>query len=98
MATVTQHAGTQNGKEPAAPRCAAIVGPYLSGKTALLESLLFVTGAIHRKGSAKEGNTVADSSPEARARKMSVEVTAATTDYLGERWCFLDCPGSVELA
>lgn len=81
-----------------APRCAAIVGPYLSGKTALLESLLFVTGAIHRKGSAKEGNTIADSAPEARARKMSVEVTAVTTEYLGERWCFLDCPGSVELA
>jgi elongation factor G len=98
MATVTQHAGTQNGREPGAPRCAAIVGPYLSGKSALLESLLFVTGATHRKGTAKEGNTIADSSAEARARKMSVEVTAATTDYLGERWCFLDCPGSVELA
>lgn len=98
MANVIQNAGTQSGREPGAPRCAAIVGPYLSGKTALLESLLFVTGAIHRKGSAKEGNTVADSSPEARARKMSVEVTAATTEYLGERWCFLDCPGSVELA
>lgn len=98
MATTTQNAGPQSGREPMAPRCAAIVGPYLSGKTALLESLLFVTGAIHRKGTAKEGNTVADSSAEARARKMSVEVTAATTDYLGERWCFLDCPGSVELA
>ncbi|MBK8159346.1 MAG: elongation factor G [Rhodospirillaceae bacterium] len=98
MATVTQHAGTQNGREPGAPRCAAIVGPYLSGKSALLESLLFVTGATHRKGTAKEGNTIADSSAEARARKMSVEVTAATTDFLGERWCFLDCPGSVELA
>ncbi len=30
----------------AAPRCAALVGPYLSGKTTLLESLLFATGAI----------------------------------------------------
>lgn len=98
MATVTQNTGAQNGREPGAPRCAAIVGPYLSGKTALLESLLFVTGAISRKGSAREGNTVSDSSAEARARKMSVEITAATTDFLGERWCFLDCPGSVELA
>lgn len=98
MATSTQNIGTQNGREPGAPRCAALVGPYLSGKTALLESLLFATGAISRKGSAKEGNTVSDSSAEARARKMSVEITAATTDYLGERWCFLDCPGSVELS
>jgi elongation factor G len=86
------------GRAPAAPRCAAIVGPYLSGKTALLESLLFATGAITRKGTAKEGNTVGDSSPEAKARKMSVETAAAVTQYLNETWSFLDCPGSVELA
>jgi elongation factor G len=86
------------GRVPAAPRCAAIVGPYLSGKTALLESLLFATGAITRKGTAKEGTTVGDSSPEAKARKMSVECSAAITQYLDETWSFLDCPGSVELA
>src|SRR5215813_11360724 len=84
-------------REPSAPRCAALVGPYLSGKTTLLESLLFATGAISRKGSMKEGNTVGDSAPEARARKMSVEVNAAATEYLGEKWTFLDCPGSIEL-
>ena len=43
-----------------APRCAALIGPYTSGKTTLLESMLFVTGAIPRKGSAKEGNMVGD--------------------------------------
>ncbi|HWA46400.1 MAG TPA: elongation factor G [Hypericibacter adhaerens] len=85
-------------KTTAAPRCAALVGPYLSGKTTLLESLLFVTGAVSRKGTIKEGNTVGDSAPEARARKMSVEIASATTEFLGESWCFLDCPGSVELA
>jgi elongation factor G len=85
-------------RSPAAPRCAAFVGPYLTGKTTLLESLLFATGAIGRKGTVKDGNTVGDSAAEARARKMSVEVSAATTEFLGERWTFLDCPGSVELA
>ncbi|MBX6321172.1 MAG: elongation factor G [Rhodospirillaceae bacterium] len=85
-------------RRPAAPRCAALVGPYLSGKTTLLESLLYVSGAITRKGSVRDGNTVGDSSPEARARRMSVEVSAASTEFLGERWTFLDCPGSVELA
>lgn len=85
-------------RKPAAPRCAAIVGPYLTGKTTLLESLLFVTGAIGRKGSVREGNTVGDSAAEARNRRMSVEMTAASTEFLGERWTFLDCPGSVELA
>lgn len=79
-----------------APRCAAIVGPYTSGKTTLLESLLFVTGAIQRKGSLKEGNMVGDSAPEARARQMSSEVNIATTSFLDDKWTFIDCPGSIE--
>ena len=87
-----------SGRTPSAPRCAAIVGSYLSGKTTLLESLLFACGTIHRKGSAKDGNNVGDASPEARARNMSIEVTAAAGEFLGEQWHFLDCPGSVEFA
>lgn len=74
----------------------AIVGPYLSGKTTLLESLLFVSGAISRKGNVLDGNTVGDSMPEARDRQMSVEVSAASTEYGGIRFTCLDCPGSVE--
>ncbi|MCT7987466.1 elongation factor G [Laspinema olomoucense] len=77
-------------------RNVAIVGPYLSGKTTLLESLLFVTGAISRKGNVKEGTTVGDSSAEARDRQMSVEISAATTEYKNVRFTFVDCPGSIE--
>lgn len=79
-------------------RNVAIVGPYSSGKTTLLESFLAVTGAISRKGTIKEGNTVGDSSPEARDRQMSVEVNVASTEYDGIKLTFLDCPGSVEFA
>ena len=78
------------------PRAVALVGPYGSGKTSLLESILAATGAIQRKGSVTAGNSVGDSSPEARARQMSVDVNCATTHYLGERFTFLDCPGSIE--
>ena len=42
------------GKPGSAPRVAALVGPYLVGKTTLLESLLVAAGAISRKGSVKE--------------------------------------------
>ncbi|MBE9007979.1 elongation factor G [Fortiea sp. LEGE XX443] len=79
-------------------RNVAIVGPYLSGKTTLLESLLFVTGVISRKGSVKDGNTVGDSAAESRDRQMTVEVSAACTDYNNTRFTFIDCPGSVEFA
>ena len=78
-------------------RCAVLVGPYLSGKTTLLESLLFATGAIPRKGTVKDGNTVGDAAPESRARQISVELSVGETEYLGDKWCFIDCPGSVEL-
>ncbi len=79
------------------PRVAALVGPYLSGKTTLLESLLFAADIIHRKGSIKDGSTVGDSSPEARSRQMSTEMNIASGNYLNDPWTFIDCPGSVEL-
>lgn len=87
-----------NEKVKSGSRNVAIVGPYLSGKTTLLESLLFVTGAISRKGSVKDSNTVGDSAAESRDRQMSVEVSAASTEYNGIRFTFIDCPGSVEFA
>jgi elongation factor G len=81
----------------AAPRCAALIGPYLSGKTSLLEALLFAAGTTTRHGSVRDGNSVGDHSAEARARQMSTELNIAATSFLGDPWTILDCPGSVEL-
>jgi elongation factor G len=86
------------GRQPSGPRCVAIVGPYLSGKTTLLESLLFAAGAIPRKGSIKDANTVGDSAPAARARQMSIELNVAHATYLDDEWTLIDCPGSIEFA
>ncbi|MGD1907113.1 MAG: elongation factor G [Leptolyngbyaceae cyanobacterium] len=79
------------------PRNVAIVGPYSSGKTSLLESLLYVSDAVSRKGRVDDRNTVGDASPEARDRTMSAEINAASTEYGGINFTFIDCPGSVEL-
>src|ERR1700750_768238 len=77
-------------------RCIAIVGPFQSGKTTLLEAILARTGAIPRQGTVEAGTTVGDSSKEARHHKMSVELTVATTNFMGDSYTFVDCPGSIE--
>lgn len=92
-------AKNSNGKGSAAgnaPRCIAFVGPFGSGKTSLLEALLARTEAVARQGSVSEGNTIGDASPEARAHGMSVELNIASAEFLGDRFVFVDCPGSVE--
>ena len=78
------------------PQCIALVGPFQSGKTTLLEAMLARTGAVQRQGTVDAGTTVGDASKEARHHKMSVEVTVATTTFMGDSYTFLDCPGSVE--
>jgi elongation factor G len=95
---MAQNGGPTNGRPGRGPRCIALVGPFQSGKTTLLEAILERTNAIQRAGTVEAGNTVADSGPEARAHRMSVELSVASTDFLGDTYTFLDCPGSVEFA
>src|SRR5713226_6777077 len=78
------------------PRCIALVGPFQSGKTTLLEAILARTGAVQRQGSVDAGTTVGDASKESRHHKMSVELSVATTNFMGDNYTFIDCPGSVE--
>ncbi|SDA81851.1 elongation factor G [Mesorhizobium qingshengii] len=90
--------GTRAGGRRTGPKCIAIVGPFASGKTTLLEAILARTGAIPRQNPVSSGNTVSDHSPEARAHAMSVEATFATTEFMGEQITFVDCPGSIEFS
>src|SRR5436190_313053 len=86
----------QNGTRVSGPRCIALVGPFQSGKTTLLEAILARTGAIQRQGTADAGTTVGDASKEARDHRMSVELSVATTTFMDDTYTFIDCPGSVE--
>ncbi len=86
----------QNGNSPKGPRCIALVGPFQSGKTTLLEALLARTGAIQRQGSVEAGTTVGDGSKEARHHRMSVDLSVASAEFMGDSYTFIDCPGSVE--
>ncbi|OQM76901.1 elongation factor G [Manganibacter manganicus] len=90
--------GNRAGGRRSGPKYIAIVGPFSSGKTTLLEAILARTGAISRQNAVSSGNTVSDYSSEARAHAMSVEASFATTEFMGESLTFVDCPGSVEFA
>jgi len=91
-----QNGSGPNGTRNPGPRCIALVGPFQSGKTTLLEAILARTGAIQRQGTVDAGSTVGDASKEARGHKMSVEATFATTNFMGDSYVFVDCPGSIE--
>src|SRR3982751_1551010 len=86
----------QDVRSPRGPRCIALVGPFQSGKTTLLEAILARTGAIHKAGSVDAGSSIGDASAEARHHKMGVGLNAATTTFMGDSYTFIDCPGSVE--
>jgi elongation factor G len=86
----------QNGTSPRGPRCIALVGPFQSGKTTLLEAILTRAGTLQRQGTVDAGSTVGDATKEARHHRMSVEITVATTTFMGDSYTFIDCPGSVE--
>src|SRR4029453_4700211 len=88
----------KNGTRATGPRCIALVGPFQSGKTTLMEAILARTGVIQRQGTVEAGTTVGDGSKEARHHQMSVELSVATTTFMGQRFTFVDCPGSVEFA
>ena len=88
----------QDVRSPRGPRCIALVGPFQSGKTTLLEAILARTGAVPRAGTVEAGTSVGDSTAEARNHKMGVGLTAVTTNFMGDSYTFIDCPGSVEFS
>ncbi len=88
--------GQNGGSAARSSRCIALVGPYLSGKTTLLESILARTGTVTRQGRIADKNTVGDAAAEARDHGMSVEANVADVTFLGDNFTFIDCPGSIE--
>ena len=91
-----QNGSSPNGTRNVGPRCIALVGPFQSGKTTLLEAILARTEAVQRQGTVDAGTTVGDGSKEARHHKMSVEASVASATFMGDSYTFIDCPGSVE--
>ena len=75
-----------------------LLGHSGSGKTALVESLLYMTGAIDRMGKNADGNTVCDYDPEEIRRNISLSTAVVPLDYKGARINLLDTPGAFDFA
>ena len=79
-------------------RNVCLLGHSGSGKTALAESLLLMTGAIDRMGRAADGNTVCDYDQEEIKRQISLSTAIAPLEYKGCRINLLDTPGAFDFA
>ena len=79
-------------------RNVCLLGHGGSGKTALAESLLYMTGALDRMGKASDGNTVCDYDPEEVKRQISISTAVAPLEYKGCRINVLDTPGGFDFA
>lgn len=74
-------------------RSIAIVGHGSSGKTTLAEALLFDAGAISRRGSVENKNTVSDYTPEEEKRQISISTSLLNFNHKGKKVFVLDVPG-----
>lgn len=74
-------------------RNVALVGHQGSGKTSLVEALLFNTGATNRLGSVGEKNTVSDFDDDEKQRGISINTSLVPCEYNGYKINVLDTPG-----
>ncbi len=74
-------------------RNVCLLGHSGTGKTSLVESMLYMTGSIDRLGKVTEGNTVCDSDPEEAKRQISISLAVAPVKFKGCKINVLDTPG-----
>ena len=75
-----------------------LLGHSGSGKTALAESLLYMTGAIDRIGKNADGNTVCDYDPEEIRRHVSISTAVVPLEYKNIKINLLDTPGGFDFS
>ncbi|MCY3574699.1 MAG: elongation factor G [Chloroflexi bacterium] len=74
-------------------RNVALVGHQSSGKTSLVEALLYNTGATTRQGHISEGNMVSDWDDEERERSLSLSTSLVPVEFQDHKINILDTPG-----
>ena len=79
--------------EPGKIRNVAVVGHRGTGKTSLVEALLFQGGATNRLGSIEQGTTVSDWDEDEQRRATSIAATLTHVDHQGRKINLIDTPG-----
>ena len=70
-----------------------IAGHSGSGKTSLLETMLFNTGVTNRLGKVEDGTTVTDYLPEEIKRQVTISASLAPVEWNGTKLNMIDTPG-----
>ncbi len=79
--------------EPGKIRNVAVVGHRGTGKTSLVEALLYQTGEVARLGAIEAGTTVSDWDEDEHKRQLSISLALAHTTWQDRKINLLDCPG-----
>jgi elongation factor G len=79
--------------EPGKIRNVAVVGHRGTGKTSLVEALLFQAGATNRLGTVESGSTVSDWDEDEQRRQMSLSASIAHLEWQGRKINLIDTPG-----
>jgi elongation factor G len=79
--------------EPAKIRNVAVVGHRGTGKTSLVEALLFQSGAVNRLGTVQAGTTVSDSDEDEHHRQLSIAMSLTQVSWQERKLNLLDIPG-----
>ncbi len=75
-----------------------VAGHGTSGKTTLVESLLFHAGVISRQGTVENGNTVSDFTEEEVNRGISISAAVCSMEYRKNLISLVDVPGYFDFA
>ena len=79
--------------EPGKIRNVAVVGHRGTGKTSLVEAMLFQSGATNRLGAVEQGTTVADWDEDEQKRQMSLSAAVCHAEWQDRKLNLIDAPG-----
>jgi elongation factor G len=74
-------------------RNVAVTGHRGTGKTSLVEAMLFQAGAVNRLGTIEQGSTVGDWDEDEQRRQMTISASLTRLEWQGRKINLIDTPG-----